>query len=97
MWKSRRVPHQVMSRRRRGRAGPVERGATGTATPSSRRRVDGVEADATNAPRSFDFHTVQDVGQRAAAMFNKLQVAFVMDGNDNLSRQRGPHGIESRV
>ena len=31
------------SRRRRGRAGPVERCGTGIATPSSRRRVDGVE------------------------------------------------------
>ena len=38
--------HEVISRRRRGRAGSVERRGTGIATPSSRRRVDGVEDDA---------------------------------------------------
>jgi hypothetical protein len=35
-----------ISRRRRGHAGSVERRGTGIATPSSRRRVDGVEDDA---------------------------------------------------
>ena len=38
--------HEVISRRRCGRAGSVERWGTDTATPSSRRRVDGVEVDA---------------------------------------------------
>jgi hypothetical protein len=37
---------QVISRRRRDRAGSVELRGTGIATPSSRRRVDGVEDDA---------------------------------------------------
>jgi hypothetical protein len=32
------------------RAGSVERWGTGIATPSSRRRVDGVEVNAANAP-----------------------------------------------
>ena len=37
------ILHEVISRRWRGRAGSVERWGTDTATPSSRRRVDGVE------------------------------------------------------
>ena len=40
------ILHYVISRRWRGRAGPVERRGTGIATPSSRCRVDGVEDDA---------------------------------------------------
>ena len=41
------ILHEVMSRRRRGHPGSVERRGTGIATPSSRRRVDGGEDDAT--------------------------------------------------
>ena len=40
------ILHEVISRRRRVRPGSVERRRTGIATPSSRRRVDGVEDDA---------------------------------------------------
>ena len=46
------VQKSTVSRRYRGRAGSGERRGTGIATPSSRRRVDGVEVDA-NA-RNFD-------------------------------------------
>ena len=50
VWKSTRV--SGASRRRRGRPGLVERRGIGIASPSSRRRVDGVQVDATiqNAP-----------------------------------------------
>ena len=65
---------------------------SGEESAPPRRRVDGVERAV-----NFDLCTVQDIGERAAAMFDKLQVAFVMHSNDNGSRQRGPHGIERRI
>ena len=49
-----------------GCTGFVERRGTGIATPSSKRRVDGVEVDATiqnERAVNFDFHTVHDVVQ----------------------------------
>ncbi len=72
------ILHQVISRRRRGRAGSVERRGTGIATPSSRRRVDGVEDDggaalplhATEAPRP------QPAWVRAASEPEELQTEF---------------------
>ena len=76
-------------------------GGPDIATPSSRRRVDGVEVDATiqhERAVKFDFYTVQDVGQRAAAMTSTNSMRRrSLCSNDDGSRQRGPHGIERRV